>query len=67
MVASVIRPCVRRRAAAFNLPADSAPPAAAPATDITAASSQPPALRTIIFAVTKVHARPARTPSAAPA
>ena len=26
----VIRPCVRRRAAAFNLPADSAPPAAAP-------------------------------------
>ena len=63
MVASVIRPCVRRRAAAFNLPADSAPPA----TDITAATRKPPALRTIIFAVTKVHARPARTPSAAPA
>ena len=67
MVASVIRPCLRRRVAALSLPAASAPPMAAHSTDITAAASKPPALRTIIFVSTEINARQTRRQSPAPA
>ena len=63
MVASVIRPRLSRRTASCSLKAASAPTPAAPTTDTTAATSKPPALRTISFAVTKSHASTPRQPT----